>query len=107
MYRARDTKLDREVAIKVLPAAVAQAPRKIRPLRARSLCWLITRLTLRRLSMLGHCLCRPRCGNCKSLAEIKGRIARNPWHRRPVLRSTEKLLYGAVGQRENCEPEVG
>src|SRR5579863_45472 len=29
VYRARDTKLDREVAIKVLPAAVAQDPERL------------------------------------------------------------------------------
>lgn len=29
VYRARDTKLDREIAIKVLPAALAQDPQRL------------------------------------------------------------------------------
>jgi eukaryotic-like serine/threonine-protein kinase len=29
VYRARDTKLDREVAVKVLPAALAQDPERL------------------------------------------------------------------------------
>ena len=36
VYRATDTKLDREVAIKVLPAAVARDPERHRTIRARS-----------------------------------------------------------------------
>ena len=36
VYRARDTTLHREVAIKVLPAAVAGNPETARALRARS-----------------------------------------------------------------------
>ena len=35
VYRARDAKLDREVAIKVLPEAVAEDPERLRALRAR------------------------------------------------------------------------
>ena len=36
VYRARDTKLDRDVAIKILPDRVRRRPRAARPLHARS-----------------------------------------------------------------------
>jgi eukaryotic-like serine/threonine-protein kinase len=35
VYRARDTKLDRDVAIKVLPASFAQSPKHCADLRYR------------------------------------------------------------------------
>ena len=34
VYRAHDERLDRDVAVKVLPASVAQDPERIAPLRA-------------------------------------------------------------------------
>ena len=40
VYRARDTKLDRDVAIKVLPRSFAARSRAAGPVRARSAgCW--------------------------------------------------------------------
>ena len=39
VYRARDTKLECDVAIKVLPAVLAQARSVSRVLRAKPRCW--------------------------------------------------------------------
>ena len=89
VYRARDTKLDRDVAIKILPDAFAADPDRLRALRARSA--RARRRSIIRTSARSTASRTPTACRALVLELVEGETLAERIARGPDRRSTEAL----------------